>query len=118
MINYTPKPDTGKAIFDVSVTFKDGRFKGICSSKYKYDICKPDTTNKVECKADNDQVTIYPLTFENERVEGFGLSVIVNLDEHLTIKDQDTNDYWVIDYNEVREVQTRTCKQVSSEEEK
>ena len=99
MINYTPKPDTGKAIFDVSVTFKNGSFKGIRSSKYKYDICKPDTTNKVEREADNDQVTI------------------VDLDERLTIKDQDTKEYWVIDYNEVREVRTKTAKMILPDKE-
>lgn len=118
MINYTPKPDTGKAIFDVQITFKDKSFQGIRSSKYKYDICKPDTEHKVECKADDHQATIYPLVFENERVEGLGLSVIINPDDRLTIKDQDTNEYWVINYNMVRDIRTKTCRQVLPEEEK
>lgn len=113
MIDYTPKSYTGKAIFDVQITFKDGRFKGIRSKNYKHDICKPDTTRKVH----DDVFIICPILFENERVEGFGLSVTIDFYEHLTIKDQDTNEYWVIDYKEVREVQTRTCKQVLPEEE-
>ncbi len=117
MINYTPKYYTGKAIFDVSITFKNGSVKSIRSNKYKYDICKPDTTNKVESKIDDGQVTIYPLLFENERVEGFGLSVFVDFYEHLTIKDLDSYEYWVINFNEVQEVRTKTCKQVLPEEE-
>lgn len=112
MINYTPKPDTGKAIFDVMITFKDGSLKGIRSKNYRYDICKPDTTRKVH----EDVFTICPILFENERVEGLGLSVTVELGNYLTINDQDTQEFWVFDYTEVRDICTRTCKQVLPEE--
>lgn len=112
-INYTPKPDAGKTIFDVCVTFKDGSSKSIRSRNYKYDICKPDTTHKVDVAPG----TIYPLIFENERVEGLGLSVTIDFEYLLTIKDADSDEFWVIDCNDVREVQTKTCKMILPEKE-
>ena len=86
---------------------------GIRSKNYKYDICKPDTTHKT----DVDQGAIYPLLFENERVEGLGLSATVDLGNYLVIKDQDTKEYHIIDRNEVRDICIKTCKQVLPEEE-